>query len=76
MPTISMRVIPEPEKGTRSVLAPTPTAIPVIKGSGAGAGDTSYACASCGLVLVETIQAGSIINVVFRCPKCKAYSEV
>ena len=76
MPIISMRIIPEPEKGTRSVLVPSATAVPVIKGSGAGAGDPSYSCGSCGLVLVETVQADSIVNFVFRCPKCRAYSEV
>lgn len=49
---------------------------PVISGSGAGAGDASYACGKCGAILIENVAAGSVSDVVIKCHACGKFNEV
>jgi len=65
-----LRIIPKPEEGTRTVLAPK--VLPAIKGQG----DTDFLCGNCERILVEGIYEGQIRNIVIRCPICRFYNEV
>ena len=67
-----LKVTPEPETGTRTVLLPTPAKTPVIRGSG----DVSHACGECEARLIENISAGQLQGIVIRCPECGTFNEL
>jgi len=70
MDSIKTAVIPEPKAGTRSFL--TIPSGPIIIGQG----DDNYVCGACGNVLAQAVTFGQIRNIVFKCNKCGAFSEV
>ena len=72
MPTIPARVIPEPEKDSRTILKGDMLQGPFIKGNG----PTTYTCGICRNILVEKVYHGQIRNIVFKCPKCQSYNEI
>ncbi len=73
MANIQMEVIPEPKKGTASVLVPGADGSQVMfKGN---ANDT-YICGCCRKPICENIQRGQLINLVFRCFSCGSYNIV
>ena len=72
MPTIAARVIPEPEKGKRTILTGDTLQDPFIKGKG----PTTYTCGLCRNILVEKVYHGQVRNIVFKCPKCQSYNEI
>ncbi|HEY1199088.1 MAG TPA: hypothetical protein VGG32_10275 [Thermoplasmata archaeon] len=62
-----------PEVQGRAVLMPEYTVVPVFKGKG----DRHYTCAECGITLIQGLGPNQhIVNVVIRCPKCKAFNDV
>jgi phage FluMu protein Com len=69
--THKMQVIPEPAPNTRSVLAPTFVG-PVMSGAGAN----SYACGSCGTVLLDRVEYKQVQDIVVKCGKCQAFNEI
>lgn len=73
MAKIQMEVIPEPEKGTASVLVPGQHGPQVMF---KGAGDDTYICGCCGKPICENVQRGQFINLVFRCYNCGSYNRV
>lgn len=74
-PEKRLRVIPEPEEGTRSVLVPTDDVVgPVINGPG-GRGTTDQVCGSCGRVLIAGIAPSQVMEMVIRCPDCGSYND-
>ena len=75
MPILSMRVIREPKEGTRTIIAPDREVSPIV-GEGDGRGKWSYSCGTCGFILVGHVAyTTSVVDTVFRCPRCKAFSE-
>lgn len=69
----SMKVIPQPEEGTRSIL--TSDNAPVIRGKGEGKGTLSLACGSCGAILVENVHPETVRYIVILCPDCRKYND-
>jgi hypothetical protein len=47
---------------------------PFIRGSGVAKGQTTYECAACSRVLLETVHAGQFRGIVYQC-KCGAHNE-
>ena len=72
MPTVTARVIPQPQKDTRTILTGGSLQGPFIKGKGS----TTYICGVCRNILVEKVYHGQIKNVIFKCPKCQSYNEI
>lgn len=69
---ISLRVIPEPDPGTRAVFEKRGDGTVLIQGF-----ETSIAliCGKCGAPLAAGLQPSQIKNIVLRCKKCMSYNE-
>ncbi|MEN6552187.1 MAG: hypothetical protein ABFC34_04785 [Methanobacterium sp.] len=74
MSIIEMRVIPEPEEGTRAVFTTTSTEEDFVFMRLNGNND--YICSNCKRVLCKNAEKGDVSNIVFCCPKCKSYVEL
>lgn len=74
MPTVRMKVIPEPSRRKRSMLV-APTADPAYRFY-KGGGDVNLACGQCGRELVTGLQSeGHLQSVVLKCPGCGAFND-
>ena len=73
MAKIQMEIIPEPAKGTASVLIPGSEGPQVML---QGAADVTYICGCCGKPICENVQRGQVINLVFKCFDCGSYNRV
>lgn len=71
MTDIRLKVIPQPEEGTRTVLAVADRTA-IYKGSGSN----NYLCGNCDFVLLEGIDHGQMSNVVLRCSACQSHNEM
>ena len=68
-----LRVISEPESGTRTLLLPRDgEVLPLIKCDD----ELNLLCGYCQAVLVEGIVESQIKNIVIRCPVCRSYNEI
>lgn len=72
MKNYQMQVIPEPKPGTASVLITDKTGSFVFM---RGSGSSNFVCGACQSVLVEGVERGQIIEIVFRCPNCGSYNR-
>ena len=70
MPTGKTTIIPKPKAGTRTVLAAKVS--PIIKGED----DMTYLCGNCDTLLAANVFFGQIKNIVFKCPRCRLFSEL
>lgn len=70
MPVFVANPIPKPHPNTRAVFETR--VAPFMAGTGAGRGDTSIVCGSCGQLLVDSI-AGAVFDIVVHCPSCGRY---
>lgn len=73
-----MKLIPTPIEGTRMVFVKEnkDTDIPpFMKGNGSGNNCMNLLCGYCGTVLCESIQSGTVTNLVFKCPICNHYND-
>jgi predicted RNA-binding Zn-ribbon protein involved in translation (DUF1610 family) len=68
---IRMRVIPEPEEGTRTVLKYVGEGTVIMSGPG----NVIMECGNCGVPLIEGLSVAQIQNLVFPCPSCGAFNE-
>ena len=41
-----------------------------------GCGNIDYLCGLCGHMLVKSVNAGQIRNIVYECPNCGVYNQV
>lgn len=73
MPKIPLRVIPEPELGTRTVLVSDAPGTVHIKGQATG---HDYVCGACGAVLLEGVERGQVEDIVFQCTTCGAFNDM
>jgi DNA-directed RNA polymerase subunit RPC12/RpoP len=71
---VKMEVIPEPARGAASVIVAD--VLPAIRYENPAADAFDYVCGRCKAVVVEGATAGSIAQLVFKCPKCSTYSRV
>lgn len=72
MPNRKLKVIPQPEKGTRAVLHfdSKDTSI-IIQGKG----NLDLLCGSCGATLAKGVNEGQVKNLVLLCNKCGSYND-
>lgn len=70
---LRLAVIPEPEEGTRTVLAYQGEGTIAIQGSTKP--NLVMDCGACGVPLVAGVGVNQIINIVFRCKGCGAFNE-
>lgn len=70
--TRRMKVIPEPQQGTRSVLVSDGLKGAYIKGKG----PLSYTCGSCGRTLLRNVEYKQVQHLVIKCPDCSAFNEI
>ena len=73
MANIQMEVIPEPKKGTASVLVPGADGPQVMFKDN---GNDTYICGCCSEPICENMQKGQLINLVFKCFSCGSYNLV
>ena len=75
MPSVRMKVIPEPPRGKRSVLvAPSPDASFRFYRGGS---DVDLVCGQCGRALVNGLQdAMQLQSVVLKCPGSVSYTHL
>ncbi len=69
--SIKMKIIPEPKRNTRSVLAPAFVG-PAIQGSGA----VNYDCGACGSTLLQNMEYKQVHNLVIKCRNCGEHNEI
>ena len=69
--TYRMKVIDEPEAGTRTVFI-FATLGPAIKSGG----PRTYQCGTCGKTLIHQVNAMQFVNIVFKCGKCGGFNEI
>ncbi len=74
MAKIRLRVIPEPEEGTRAVLAKNEGDDETVFFSGEHTGRI-YVCGACNAPLMEGVSREQVGNVVLTCPACGAFNE-
>ena len=72
MPEVDMRIIPEPEPSTRTVLAPKSAGL-AIKSE---CGEMTYRCGSCKTKLFEHVDYKHVAAVVVRCGRCGTHNEI
>ncbi len=68
----ALRIIPEPEPLSRSVVHGTTNQIPPFF---TGTGNIDYSCGKCGILLAKRIWSLSISDVVLQCPSCKSFND-
>jgi hypothetical protein len=68
---IRLRVIPEPEPNSRSIIRYTGEGTVAMRGSG----DIVMECGNCGSPLIDGVPMKTLINIVFICSNCGAYNE-
>lgn len=67
-----LKVIPEPEEGTRAVLKPTSKdAATIIEGDGS----LDLLCGTCGFTLAKSVNEGQLRNLVLYCYQCGSYND-
>jgi len=71
---LKLPTIPEPAANTRTVFGQPDSAAPHPYLRGAGPAD--LLCGRCEFRLAEGIGPGQITNLVLRCPKCGAFSDI
>jgi transposase-like protein len=71
---LKLKVIPKPEKGSRSVLVAENGADNLLFFKGQ-AGDIHYECGNCNRVLVSGVYSAQVQNIVMKCPECGAFNE-
>lgn len=78
MPKIQMEVIPEPTPGTAAIikLARPNFALVDPYVQMRGNGDTDYVCGCCRVLILEKVERGRIINIVFKCAHCNAFNII
>ena len=68
-----LKVIPEPSKGSRTLLLPKDgELLPLIECNA----DLNLLCGNCNALLVEGIVENQIRNIVIRCPICRRFNEI
>lgn len=76
---IKMRVLPfKPKEGTRSVFI-KPRDLPQeerLKPYITAKGNIDYLCSLCGHLLVKSVNAGQVRNLVYECSNCGVYNQV
>ncbi|NOU00060.1 MAG: SEC-C domain-containing protein [Gallionella sp.] len=70
---IALKIIPEPDPGTRAVFEMTNNANILFQGFETEIG---LVCGACSKVLAAGINREQIINVVLKCNQCGAFNEV
>jgi hypothetical protein len=73
--TIRLVVIPEPEKGTRSVLIFNGEGTLAMRLAGTSGPPVTMVCGNCSAPLTEGITVDQVQNLVFRCNRCGAFNE-
>lgn len=75
---IRLKVIPEPDEGTRSVFITDSTEREFVFIRGVGEGKTanlSLDCGKCGKPLIQDLKRDQIRWIVLRCPRCGTYND-
>jgi|SwirhisoilCB3_FD_contig_21_3451236_length_278_multi_4_in_0_out_0_1 hypothetical protein len=72
MPKIPLRVIPEPEHGTRSVMNFTGEGTVAMRGQQTG---HDYVCGTYGAVLLEVIGRDHVQDIVIKCASCGSFVD-
>jgi DNA-directed RNA polymerase subunit RPC12/RpoP len=72
---VALKVIPKPEKATRSVLYTDPPRTVIIRGEKDARGPFTYVCGECSAPLAETVHGDMLTNLVLKCNRCGRYNE-
>lgn len=72
MKNYQLEVIPEPKPGTASVLI-TDKSGPFVFIRGTGS--SNFLCGACQSVLVERMERGQIMEIVFKCSNCGSFNR-
>lgn len=70
----TLRIIPEPKEGTRTVFNAASADSDFVFVEGALEG-IEYACGNCGRTLMRGVARGQISNVVLCCPTCGQFND-
>jgi hypothetical protein len=74
--TYNLRVIPEPEPGTATVMVLLDDAECFVRGTGAGKGPYTFLCGSCGKPLIIDVRRHDTVSgLVIKCNKCGAFNQ-
>lgn len=70
--TIALRVIPEPQSDTRTVIHMVGPGTVVLQGKHS---TLVMECGNCGVPLIEGVNMNQVQGIVFHCPSCGEYNE-
>ena len=68
-----LKVIPEPDALTRSVIHGTSDQVPPFF---TGTGNLDYLCGRCGSLLAQRVWSLSMSDIVLHCPFCKSFNDL
>lgn len=72
MKTYQMEVIPEPKPGTAAVFVTDKTGEFVFM---RGTGSAKFVCGACQSTVIEGMERGQIVNLVFKCANCGSFNR-
>jgi len=75
-PPKDMRVIPEPDETTHTILKCPKEDAADFGVFIVGEGSLRFRCGACRKTLVRNVSVAQVTGIVFCCPQCEAYNEI
>ena len=77
MEEIRCKIVPKPERNTKTVIGGGQNYGERPLFVGQGTGFRRYSCGNCKLILVDNVGENiGLVNIVLKCPGCQSYNEL
>ena len=77
MKEIRCKIVPKPERNTKTIIGGGENYGERPLFVGQGTGFRRYSCGHCKLILVDNVGENiGLVNIVLKCPGCQSYNEL
>ena len=77
MEEIRCKIVPKPERNTKTIIGGGENYGERPLFVGQGTGFRRYSCGRCKLILVDNVGKNiGLVNIVLKCPRCQSYNEL
>ena len=77
MEEIRCKIVPKPERNTKTIIGGGENYGERPLFVGQGTGFRRYSCGHCKLILVDNVGENiALVNIVLKCPGCQSYNEL
>ena len=77
MEEIRCKIVPKPERNTKTIIGGGENYGERPLFVGQGTGFRRYSCGHCKLILVDNVGENiGLVNIVLKCPGCQCYNEL